>query len=172
MQVTTTQFPEPFTSREPSGLGDFRSFPRESESLLNLETFVLTFPLTGNNDNIDPTTLTYILQSTPAKMGVGSAKRAAAKAQDKGSDSGRASTPVRAHRAASRAPKSGDSPFTTPKSSAKKASGFTSKLPTDQQRRSNGRQTGRNLIMWSRTSLTSSVLSTKLTSLDSRPPYG
>lgn len=82
-------------------------------------------------------------------MGVGSTRRAAAKTKDKATN---ASTPVRARRAAKKGPKPGDSPVTTPQSSSKKSTGFTSKLPTDEQRRSNGRHSGRNLINWSRPS--------------------
>lgn len=79
-------------------------------------------------------------------MGVGSAKRASTRAEN---------TPVKTRRSNSRAIKSEGSPTLTPRSSArKKTSGketaYTSTLPTDQQRRGNGRVTGRSLIVWGR----------------------
>lgn len=75
----------------------------------------------------------------------GSAKKTPSKAS-------RSSAQVR--RSASKALKGDGSPVKTPGSrSAKKASreyNYTSRLPTEQQRRENGRVPGRNLIVWGR----------------------
>lgn len=80
-------------------------------------------------------------------MGVGSAKRAAAKTSH---------TPVRSRRSNSKAIKSEGSPTPAPRSSIRKKkspakeTSFTSSLPTDKQRRGNGRVPGRSLIVWGR----------------------
>lgn len=83
-----------------------------------------------------------------ANMGVGSARKSAAK---------NARTPVKSRRSTSKAIKAEDSPTKAPASSSKgtpsrSGGGFTSRLPSEQDRRNNGRVTGRSLIVWGRKS--------------------